>query len=83
MPPRGDLVPQRFKGTSGPIGQRKVLAQRGRDGIAEVRESASEKLTAGLELRPKSEEAEGVVARDIDAVADLVEQRIEGPPALE
>lgn len=83
MSPGSDLVSQRFEGTSGPVGLREVLPERGRHGVAEVRERASEKLTARLELRPQPEEAERVVAGDVDPMAHLVKQRIERPPALD
>ena len=83
MAPRRDLVPERFQRASGPIALRKVIAEGGRDGVAEIRERASEELAAGLELRPQAEEAERVVAGDIHAVADLIEERVQGPAALE
>ena len=67
-----DLVPQRFQRAARAVGFRNVVTKGRRDGVAQVRERASEKLTAGLELRAQPEETERIVTGHIDAVAELI-----------
>ena len=83
MPSARDLVAQRFQRAARAVGFRDVVTKGRCDGVAEVRERASEKLTAGLELRAQAEETERIVTRHVDAVAELVQKRVERSTALE
>ena len=83
MSPGGDLVPQRLERAWRPAGRRKVVAERRRHGVAKVGDGASEELPARLELRSQTEESERVVARNVHAVAELVQQRVQRAPAIE
>lgn len=78
-----DLVPQRFQRAARAVRFRNVVTEGRRDGVAEVREGASEKLTAGLELRAQPQEPERVVTGHVDAVAELVQECVERSTALE
>ena len=81
--PGGDLVPQRLKRAGRPAGRRKLVAQRRGDCVAKVGNGASEELPARLEFSPETEESERVVARNVHAVAELVQQRVERASAIE
>jgi catechol 2,3-dioxygenase-like lactoylglutathione lyase family enzyme len=81
--PGGDLVAQRLERAAGPTGRWKVVTERRGHGVAQLWQGASEELTAGLELRPETQESEWVVARNVHAAAELVQQRVEGAPTFE
>jgi hypothetical protein len=53
-----------------------------RDSVPELLERASEKLAARLELRAETQESEGVVTRDIEPAAELVEKEVEAGAPL-
>jgi len=79
----GDLVPQRFERAGGPPRRRKLVAERRGDGIAKVGNGAPEELPARLELRTQTEESERVVTRNIHAMAELLQQRVQRSAAVE
>jgi hypothetical protein len=81
MTPGRDLVPEAFEGAAWPF-WRKVGAQRGSHGVAQLRQRAAEELATGLEFRTQSKETERVVTRDIQAAAELVKQCVEVPAAI-
>ena len=72
MPPRSDLVTERFERAARTVGDGNVSAERGANGIAKLRKAAAEKLPARLELRAQAKKTEWIVARHVDAVAHLV-----------
>jgi catechol 2,3-dioxygenase-like lactoylglutathione lyase family enzyme len=81
--PGSDLVPQRLERAAGTTRLRNLVAERRRDGVTKVGKGASEELPARLELRAETEESERVVARNIHAAAELVQQRVERAPTIE
>jgi catechol 2,3-dioxygenase-like lactoylglutathione lyase family enzyme len=81
MPPGRDLIAQRFEGAAWPI-RRKVRSQRRGDSVAQLGQRAAEKLPARLELGAQAKETERVVPRNVEAAAELVQQRVQRAAAL-
>ena len=76
--PGADPAPEALQWALGPPGaEGGGVAERPADRVAELLQRAAEELPRGLELRPEPKEPELVVARDVHAAAELVEDGFE------
>src|SRR5690349_6790478 len=77
----GDLGAQFLEGAGRPVALWDMVTQGGRDGVPELLQGAAEQLAGGLELRPEAQESKAVVARDVEATAELVEEQVQAGAA--
>src|SRR5512140_3881762 len=75
--PGSDTVTELLQGARRPVGARQIVAQRVSQRCSQLVQAAAEELPARLELGSEPEEAEAVVARHVQAAAELVEEEVE------
>src|SRR5207248_8801761 len=82
MPAFSDAVAELFQGARRPVRGRQPIAQRRGEGLTQLLQGAAEELAGRLEFGAQPEKAEAVVARDVEAAAELAQQQEQALPAL-
>ena len=82
MSAASNAVPQCLQGTPGARGFDGIRPKCRGDSIFQLLQRTSEDLAARLELGSESEEAEAVVAGDVESRGELIEKHVKLPPRI-